>query len=43
MASSGTKLAVAGLNVFIMVLVLFTMVLGMYAGIDALLAVFADS
>ncbi|KAH7383989.1 transmembrane amino acid transporter protein-domain-containing protein [Pyrenochaeta sp. MPI-SDFR-AT-0127] len=40
--SSGKKLATAAFNVFIMVLVWFMMIPGMYASIDALLAVFAD-
>lgn len=40
--SSGKKLAVAAFNVVIMVLVLFMMVPGMYASIDALMAVFND-
>lgn len=40
--SSGKKIATAVLNVFIMVLVFFMMIPGMYASIDALLTVFAD-
>jgi amino acid transporter len=40
--SSGKKMALAALNVLILVLVMFMMVPGMYASIDALLAVFAD-
>ncbi|KAH7412097.1 transmembrane amino acid transporter protein-domain-containing protein [Phaeosphaeria sp. MPI-PUGE-AT-0046c] len=40
--SSGKKLATAGLNVFIMVLVFFMMIPGMYASIMSLLNVFAD-
>ncbi|KAF1849042.1 uncharacterized protein K460DRAFT_84323 [Cucurbitaria berberidis CBS 394.84] len=40
--SSRKKLALAAFNVFIMALVLFMMVPGMYASISALLAVFAD-
>ncbi|KAH4007741.1 hypothetical protein HBH98_008850 [Parastagonospora nodorum] len=40
--SSGKKLATAVFNGFIMILVFFMMVPGMYASIDALLAVFAD-
>jgi uncharacterized membrane protein len=41
--SSWKKLATAALNVFIMVLVLFMVVPGMYASIDALLTTFATS
>jgi amino acid permease len=40
--SSGKKLAVAGLNVLIMVLVFFLMIPGMYASIKTLLGIFAD-
>jgi amino acid permease len=40
--SSGKKLATAALNVFIMILVFFMMIPGMYASIDSLLKVFAD-
>jgi amino acid transporter len=40
--SSGLKLATAAFNVFIMILVFFMMIPGMYASIDALLTVFAD-
>ena len=40
--SSRKKLATAAFNVFIMVLVFFMMIPGMYASIDALLGVFAD-
>lgn len=40
--SSGKKLATAAFNIFIMILVFFMMVPGMYASIDALLAVFKD-
>ncbi|KAF2846242.1 hypothetical protein T440DRAFT_247265 [Plenodomus tracheiphilus IPT5] len=40
--SSKKKLATAAFNVFIMVLVLFMMVPGMYASVESLLAVFAD-
>lgn len=40
--SSGKKLAVAGLNVFILVLVFFLMIPGMYASIETLLGIFAD-
>ena len=40
--SSGRKIATAVFNVFIMILVFFMMVPGMYASIDALMGVFAD-
>ncbi|RYG60937.1 hypothetical protein EON64_18950 [archaeon] len=40
--SSGKKLATAAFNVFIMILVFFMMIPGMYASIDSLLKVFAD-
>ena len=40
--SSGRKIATAVFNVFIMILVFFMMIPGMYASIDALLGVFAD-
>ncbi|KAL6707240.1 hypothetical protein ACN47E_004228 [Coniothyrium glycines] len=40
--SNGKKLATAAFNVFIMILVLFMMIPGMYASIESLLAVFAD-
>ena len=40
--SSGKKLAVAGLNIFILILVFFLMIPGMYASIETLLAIFAD-
>lgn len=40
--SSGKKLAVAGLNVFILLLVFFLMIPGMYASIETLLGIFAD-
>jgi amino acid permease len=40
--SSGKKLAVAALNVFILVIVFFLMIPGMYASIITLLDIFAD-
>jgi amino acid permease len=40
--SSGKKIAIAVFNVFIMVMVLFMIVPGMYASIESLLQVFAD-
>lgn len=40
--SSTAKLATAALNVFILILVMFMTVPGMYASIDSLLATFAD-
>jgi hypothetical protein len=40
--STKLKLATAAFNVFIMILVLFMMIPGMYASIDSLLKVFAD-
>ncbi|KAF2832740.1 amino acid transporter [Ophiobolus disseminans] len=40
--SSGKKIAVAALNVFILIIVFFMMVPGMYASIAALMAVFDD-
>lgn len=40
--SSGKKLAVAAFNVFLLILVFFMMIPGMYASIMSLLAVFAD-
>lgn len=40
--SSGKKLATAAFNAFIMILVFFMMIPGMYASIKSLMAVFAD-